>query len=388
MIDLGREISRAVRADWNDGRARSAKLGVRRRQRQRLVRRTVLGSTVAVAMVAGLCVLWPRVKGVSTIAITATPTPIPTATATSTATVTSIATTTSTATSTSTSTSTSASKATPLHFADTSTARPTGSDGQLHLVSEQPDGVTVDLVAGGGQFQIVDNRARVFRVTSGGVTIESFGAMFAASREEQKARVEVWDGTVRVLWDGRARELTAGEIGVFPPDTAVTTPTKSPPSVPAHVVKSSWRDLARDGDYDRAYAALRREAPTLRDDVEELLLAADVQRLSHHPDEAVAPLRQVLRDHAQDPRASLAAFTLGRVLLDELAQPADAANAFIQADRLAPDGPMAEDAIARAVEALSRAGDAANARRLAEDYLKRFPAGRKAKSVKRLGALE
>jgi transmembrane sensor len=151
-------------------------------------------------------------------------------------------------------------------------------------------------------------------------------------------------------------------------------------------VKESWRDLAHDGEYDRAYAALQHTGP-VRDQTEELLLAADVARLSHHPMDALAPLRQVVRDHARDPRASLAAFTLGRVLLDELGRPAEAAASFGDAVRLAPDGPMTEDAIAREVEALSRAGDPA-AHQLAEDYVARYPQGRKLRSVRRFGGLE
>jgi hypothetical protein len=52
-----------------------------------------------------------------------------------------------------------------------------------------------------------------------------------------------------------------------------------------------------------------------------------------------------------DPRAPLAAFTLGRVLLRELARPREAAAAFAQARALAPRGPFVEDALAREVEA-------------------------------------
>jgi transmembrane sensor len=119
-----------------------------------------------------------------------------------------------------------------------------------------------------------------------------------------------------------------------------------------------------------------------------LLLAADVMRLSHHASEAVAPLRRVVRDHAADPRASLAAFTLGRVLLDDLGRPREAAEAFADAIRLAPDGPLYEDAIARKVEALSRSGDTTAAHELAGDYLRRFPDGRRARSVRKLGGIE
>jgi transmembrane sensor len=161
-------------------------------------------------------------------------------------------------------------------------------------------------------------------------------------------------------------------------------PARPPASPTAAQTREGWRELARDGEYDRAYAVIA----AVRDEPEELLLAADVKRLSHHPAEAIEPLRAVVRDHASDPRAPLAAFTLGRVLLEELGRPAEAADAFADAVRLAPSGPMAEDALAREVEAQSRAGEPAAAKRLAQQYVAQFPTGRKLKSVRRFGALE
>ena len=90
----------------------------------------------------------------------------------------------------------------------------------------------------------------------------------------------------------------------------------------------------------------------------DLLLAGDVARLSGHAAAAVAPLSRAVTLHPGDPRAPLAAFTLGRVHLEDLGAPRDAAIAFARARELAPDGPLAEDALAREVEAWSRAGEA------------------------------
>ncbi|HVK88076.1 MAG TPA: hypothetical protein VM513_28345, partial [Kofleriaceae bacterium] len=121
---------------------------------------------------------------------------------------------------------------------------------------------------------------------------------------------------------------------------------------------------------------------------EDLMLVADVMRLTSHPGEAVAPLRRVIDEHAADPRAPLAAFTLGRVMLEQLGRPADAADAFARAADLAPDGPLAEDAAARQVEARSRAGDAREAKRLAIEYLRRYPHGRQVPLVLRFGGIK
>jgi len=110
--------------------------------------------------------------------------------------------------------------------------------------------------------------------------------------------------------------------------------------------------------------------------------------LSHHPTEALAPLRRVVERHAKDPRAALAAFTLGRVLLDELGQPREGAGAFARARTLAPGGPLAEDALAREVEAMSRAGEVARARSLAVEYEATYPSGARLRAVRRHGGLE
>ena len=137
----------------------------------------------------------------------------------------------------------------------------------------------------------------------------------------------------------------------------------------------------------RRRRALRKAGPSaVRDDTADLLLAADAARLSGHPSEAVPYLERVLRGHASDPRARLAAFTLGRVLLDELGRPREAVDAFAFAR--SSGGPLAEDALARQVEAVSRAGDVTRSRELARLYQRLYPNGRRAKAVSRFGGLD
>ena len=126
----------------------------------------------------------------------------------------------------------------------------------------------------------------------------------------------------------------------------------------------------------------------MRDDAQELLLQADVARLSGHPDQAFAPLRRLLARHATDAQAPLAAFTLGRVLLDELKRPRDAAQAFAQVYRLAPNGALSQDALAREVEAWSRAGESALAHERALRYVQSYPQGRKVNAVRHYGGIE
>ncbi len=112
-----------------------------------------------------------------------------------------------------------------------------------------------------------------------------------------------------------------------------------------------------------------------------MLALADVARLSGHPREAVEPLRRVAR--SGDGRAPLAAFTLGRVELGELGNPASAAASFELALRLGLPAGLREVAHARLVEAHARAGHVAEARRWAGAYAQSFPNGRHAAAVQR-----
>ncbi len=148
---------------------------------------------------------------------------------------------------------------------------------------------------------------------------------------------------------------------------------------------STWRDAVARADYATAWAEL---APASElESMPDLLLAGDVARLSGHPRAAVAPLERAIALHADDPRAPLAAFTLGRIHLEDLGAPRDAALAFARSRELAPDGPLAEDALAREVEAWSRAGEVETARDRARRYLERYPAGRRVTAVRRFGGL-
>ena len=114
------------------------------------------------------------------------------------------------------------------------------------------------------------------------------------------------------------------------------------------------------------------------------MLAADVARLSSHPAEAVAPLRKLCDVYPSDKRAPVAAFTLGRVLLDDLGRAPEAAAVFEKARVLWPSGPLAEDALAREVEAWKRAGNGERTRALADQYVRQYPNGRHAPALRKI----
>jgi transmembrane sensor len=148
-----------------------------------------------------------------------------------------------------------------------------------------------------------------------------------------------------------------------------------------------YRDKASEQEFDEAYELMKASPTVVGSDVSALMLAADVARLSGHPAEAVPYLRRVLKEHSGDSRAPLAAFTLGRMYLGQLGSPGEAAAAFAQVRAMAPAGPLVEDALAREVEARSRAGEKAKAQQLAREYLQRYPVGRRTAIVRSHGGL-
>jgi transmembrane sensor len=144
--------------------------------------------------------------------------------------------------------------------------------------------------------------------------------------------------------------------------------------------------LSQSGDYEGAYRLLQ-QSTVEDDDSGALLDAADAARLSGHPQVAVTYLRKVLDQHGESPVAPLAAFTLGRVLLERLGQPSEAADAFATARQLAPNGSLAQDALAREVEAWSKAGRPDDAYRAARQYVDTYPKGRRLRAVQLYGGL-
>lgn len=302
----------------------------------------------------------------------------------------------------------------PLVLADGSRAQVLDPRGELQVVRATDREVVLRLQRGRARFSVTHRDARVFRVEVGSLAVQVLGTTFDVERlDDGRARVLVSEGRVRVLWPEHHRDVSAGESGEFPQsnvaaDTTAIEPVAEPrvePVADAQVAPSAvarsvatvvrprvepntWRALAESGRYDDAWRAIEPVSARSIDTVNDLLLASDVARLSGHGEQATGYLREVLRSHAEDPRAAMAAFTLGRVLIDELGRPREAAEAFARVATLDRSQTFAEDALARQVEAWSRAGDAERARAAGEEYLRRFPDGRSTRRVRRWSAIE
>ena len=280
---------------------------------------------------------------------------------------------------------------------DGSLAEPVGSGSVVRRLSEAPGLVVVEVAEGTGRFSVTPNPARTFRVLAGAVTVEVLGTGFLVERLGARARVAVERGRVRVLAGGDRVELGAGESGVFPraspaaPQRARTRPQRvasaradAPSDIPTPVHRAEKPEPPTPAP--ASPPAAREVGPAAEPGPTALLEMADRARERGRPAEAIPALRQVVAKHRQDPRAPLAAFTLGRVLSD-LERPTEAARAFALVQELAPPSTLVEDALSREVEAWARAGDAARARARGLDYLARYPAGGRVSFVKRHAGL-
>ncbi len=250
--------------------------------------------------------------------------------------------------------------------------------------------VRTQLGAGAARFDVRHDASRLFEVESGDVKVRVLGTAFSMVREGLLTRVAVERGAVRVQWTGGEAFLSAGQSGLYPPPSAAdASKAQAEPlsELAGNVAEeaSSWRKLAKRGAYVDAFKALGPVASkSVRDEPTDLMLAADVARLSRHPGEATRYLSRVSDGFPRDKRAALAAFTLGRVLLEDLGQPGRAADAFRRAQQLAPRGPLASDALAREVDAAQRAGQADRARQLATRYVELYPEGPQAQRLRKL----
>jgi len=243
-------------------------------------------------------------------------------------------------------------------LADGSRVVPDGPATVIEKAIESDADVLYELKAGGAHFEVARRPSRTFRVHAGQVTLQVIGTRFLVRRLDDRSRVSVSEGRVLVSWWGGSRELGAGEEGTFPPEPVPAT----------------------------ASAAARRRAAEPGPDV--LFAHADRARKDGKPELAIAHLRTVIDRFPGDPHAQAAAFTIGRLLLESLHQPRQAAASFEQARVLAKGAPLAEDALAREVDAWAAAGEPTLARARAELYGKLYPNGSRLAAVLRASGLE
>lgn len=279
--------------------------------------------------------------------------------------------------------------------------------------------VVLHLLRGRTRFSVKPGGPRRWVIEAGGASVEVVGTKFTVEREQGVVSVQVEEGKVLVrsaaIEDGVAR-LTAGESLVVPPPSdakVAPAPTAAPAPADRALLDRAPLDRA-GGASDATTQVASTQAPSTKIDrvqvskeqrparsketatspsqaqegfalgaldANALLEMADQARMKRDYRAALGALDRVVQEHGTDPRAKLAAFTIGRIRDEELLDPERAALAYEQALSLGLAGPLAEDCrirLLRVLEAQVKRGSVSGDRvvQAAEDYLRRYPRGR------------
>lgn len=277
-------------------------------------------------------------------------------------------------------------------------AAPSALDGRQGSV-ELSDGSRIDL-APNARLDVVDNSSRAFvsvlhagratfdvqpggprrwTIEAGLASVEVVGTRFSVARDADGVEVVVEHGIVLVRGErvpDRIQRLTAGQhLRVTVPALAVAPPTASArDALASPATQGAPAEPNRVVPVPSASAGLGFDA---------LLKRADAERRAGNLTSAEGTLEAAVAAAPDRGRAALAAFTLGKLLLDGSGRPSDAARAFSRAVALGPPAAIAEDALARLVEAEGRAGHLDRARAAARQYVASYPNGAKLYAVNR-----
>ena len=231
----------------------------------------------------------------------------------------------------------------------------------------------VELAQAGGRvhYEVAHVPTRVFVILAGNARVEVTGTVFYVSFERDKIAVQVERGRVRVSGTGKEAQLGAGDELSF-----------SAPNAPDGTSLERSQNDEHPSPLSSQQPPARSEAAAMTS-VSNLLERADAERAAGDLTRAAATLGEFVTRHPNDPRAPLGWFTLGKVERTR-SRAVVAAKAFRTCVSLAPEGPLAEDALAEEAAAWAAANDTAEVHAAVERYLRRFPSGTHAARVRHL----
>lgn len=307
-----------------------------------------------------------------------------------------------------------------LHFSD-GTEVELGGDAAAHLNDVSARGATLALEHGAAQFRVVPLPAARWVVTAGPFRVDVKGTVFDLewAPEPGTLRLQLRRGAVAVtgplsaepilLRDRRDLliDLPRREVKIIDPETiaapepgaAATMPQPTLGPAPAAAVRetmkdrshraaTSWQSLFAAGKLDRILSEAEDagfDASLARRSNEDLAALADAAR---YRGRAALARRTLLAQRSRfsgSLRAVEAAFLLGR--LDESA--ASAAQALAWYDSYLTDSPhgrYAAEALGRKMLVVQRLKGTAEARVLAEEYLRRYPEAAYAELARKLAS--
>jgi transmembrane sensor len=256
-----------------------------------------------------------------------------------------------------------------------------GPSARLEIVDNSSRSFVSVLRRGHATFDVRPGGPRLWTIEAGLASVEVVGTRFSVTRDESSVEVEVERGLVLVRGErvpDRIQRLGAGDRL----KVSVAQATEAPPAL-AEPTSAALPELLSDSANALAPSVARVAAGAEHPGFDQLLITADTQRRRGELAAAEKTLNDAIASAPDRSRAALAAFTLGKLLLDGAGRPADAARAFSRAVTLGPPTAIAEDALARLMEAEDRAGNVEAARTAARSYRERFPNGRRAYAVGR-----
>jgi transmembrane sensor len=266
-----------------------------------------------------------------------------------------------------------------------------GENSELQVLDNDSTTFACALRRGRGTFEVKPGGGRRWRVEAGKIQVEVVGTRFVVERRAGETVVRVLRGTVLVrgesVPDG-VQKLGAGdELNVS--NGALAASGAAAPAPAASVVAAAQQPAVSAGLGSEASSEPHATAvdPLASAARKNSLQVADEQRRHGDISGAIQTLRAVAGQAQGGSERSIAAFTLGKLLLDATGQPAEAARAFRACLKLSPPASVAEAALARLVEAEARLGNSSAARALALDYERRYPSGRRLMDVQRWGRL-
>lgn len=265
-----------------------------------------------------------------------------------------------------------------LHFSDGSQIV-LGERAGFELLENDGQRVRGVLHSGWARVSVTPGGPRRWLVDAGGLEVEVVGTSFTVARSGDAARVRVHHGRVLV----RGREVPNApvllgaqqELRVGPFVRSVAPRLAAPLATPW--VPTTQGEVST-AEVHRSATVVERDQPTPHTRAtlgQQALERADALRLSGDASRARTVLRAALRRLAGDPYEGVVAFTLGQLELDADAARAEAAFARALASRSLPAS-LREQAMAKRVEALAKAGHKSEACAAREQYDRTFPEGR------------
>lgn len=252
------------------------------------------------------------------------------------------------------------------------------------LVSS-PREVAFLLEEGRATWTVTPGGSRRWTIECGLARVEVVGTRFSIDRRVGRVEVEVEEGTVLVrsslLQTGLAR-VSGGERLVVEAPRPPAVDSKPPPAAPPPV--SAPRSPSDKPAKPRSEVEPKEEEPPRAEEsVPQLLAEADDERRAGRYEAAAGRFEEILSEHASDPRAGLAAFSLGKIEREVRDRPGAAAVAFQRALALGLPAALVEDAYVRLVDAHLAAGDREAAESAAQLHHARFPNGRSTARIDR-----